>query len=197
MCRAAVHVQHLQPFCSRLSILVLSSPPPPHSATCACRVVVLPLHAFRRSILFPIASTAFHSVCTGSMLRRLHHRTSYRLLGWVTFVHHSVGKHVRLLLALGYDSLEYFIFYIPLNTLDLVTYFDHYAIFTFNFHESSRAPAHGHQAKQMQFLEDLHELFSWKEANHSSVAGFPSLRWIEDFEDSLLDYAHSSFQIAC
>ena len=48
-------------------------------------------------------------------------RTSYRLLGWVTFVHHSVGKHVRLLPALGYDSLEYFIFYVPLNTLGLVT----------------------------------------------------------------------------
>ena len=44
-------------------------------------------------------------------------RTSYRLLGWVTFVHHSVGKHVRSLLALGYDALEYFIFYILLNTL--------------------------------------------------------------------------------
>ena len=58
-------------------------------------------------------------------------RTSYRLLGWVTFVHHSVGKHVRLLLALGYDSLEYFIFYIHLNTLGLVTYFDQYSIFTF------------------------------------------------------------------
>ena len=84
--------------------------------------LVLPLHAFRCSILFPIASIAFHSVCTVSMLRLLHlFRTSYRLLGWVTFVHHSVAKHVRLLPALGYDSLEYFVFYILLNTLDLVT----------------------------------------------------------------------------
>ena len=32
----------------------------------------------------------------------------------------STKQHVRLLPALGYDSLEYFIFYILLNTLDLV-----------------------------------------------------------------------------
>ena len=56
-------------------------------------------------------------------------RTSYRLLGLGYVVHHSVGKHVRSLLALGYDSLEYFIFYIPLDTLDLVTYFDQQSIF--------------------------------------------------------------------
>ena len=67
-------------------------------------------------------------------------RASYRLLGWVTFVHHSVGKHVRLLLALGYDSLEYFIFYIPLNTLGLVTYFDQYSIFTFIFTKAREHP---------------------------------------------------------
>ena len=72
--------------------------------------------------LFPMASNAFHFGLHGfdaSAFTSL--RTSYRLLGWVTFVHHSVKQHVRQLLALGYDSLEYFIFYIPLNTLDLAT----------------------------------------------------------------------------
>ena len=60
-------------------------------------------------------------------------------------MHHSVAKvHVRLLLALGYDSSEYFIFFIPLNTFG----FGHITwptlhLFTFEFNESSRAPAHG------------------------------------------------------
>ena len=103
--------------------------------------LVLPLHAFRCSILFPIASIAFHPVCTVFDASAFtSSRTSYRLLGWVTFVHHSVGKHVRLLLALGYDSLEYFIFYIPLNTLDLVTYFGQYSIFTFFFTKAREHP---------------------------------------------------------
>ena len=64
--------------------------------------------------LFPMASIAFHVGLHGfdaSAFSSL--RTSYRLLGWVTFVHHSVKQHVRRLPALGYDSLEYFIFYIP------------------------------------------------------------------------------------
>ena len=80
------------------------------------------------------------------MPRRLHH-FELRIVcwGWVTFVHHSVAKvHVRLLLALGYDSSEYFIFFIPLNTFG----FGHITwptlhLFTFEFNESSRAPAHG------------------------------------------------------
>ena len=168
---------HSAAACSRLRVS-FSSPPPPHSATCACRVVVLPLHAFRCSIcflwhrmhstsvctvsdasaflhhlgvcvvllrpnglgrgredeiscarscyegtcsglspsgrsellfgaappcislfdLFPMASNAFHFGLHGfdaSAFTSL--RTSYRLLGWVTFVHHSVVKvHVRL-----------------------------------------------------------------------------------------------------
>ena len=59
-------------------------------------------------------------------------------------MHHSVKVHVRRLLALGYDSLEYFIFYIPLNTFG----FGHITwpilhLFTFEFNGSSRAPAHG------------------------------------------------------
>ena len=95
--------------------------------------------------LFPMASIAFHFGLHGfdaSAFTSL--RTSYRLLGWVTFVHHSVKVHVRRLLALGYDSLEYFIFYIPLNTFG----FGHITwpilhLFTFEFNGSSRAPAHG------------------------------------------------------
>ena len=63
---------------------------------------------------------------------------SFAGVGYV--VHHSVGKHVRLLLALGYDSLEYFIFYIPLNTLDLVTYLGQYSIFTFFFTKAREHP---------------------------------------------------------
>ena len=47
------------------------------------------------------------------------------------------------------------------------------------------------------YLEDRHELFSRNEANPSSIAGSPFLRLIEDVEDFLLDYVHSSSQIAC
>ena len=64
--------------------------------------------------LFPMASIAFHFGLHGFDASAFTFvRTSYRLLGWVTFVHHSVKQHVRRLPALGYDSLEYFIFYIP------------------------------------------------------------------------------------
>ena len=95
--------------------------------------------------LLPMASNAFHlglHVFDASAFASL--RTSYRLLGWVTFVHHSVKVHVRQLHASGYDSPEYFIFYIPLNIFG----FGHIAwpilhLFTFEFNESSRAPAHG------------------------------------------------------
>ena len=108
--------------------------------------LVLPLHAFRCSICFRWHRMHSISVCTVSMPRRLHH-FELRIVcwGWVTFVHHSVAKvHVRLLLALGYDSSEYFIFFIPLNTFG----FGHITwptlhLFTFEFNESSRAPAHG------------------------------------------------------
>ena len=92
---------------------------------------MLPLHAFRCSILFrlhrlhPFLVARFFSDASAFTSSR----TSYRLLGLGYVVHHSVGKHVRSLLALGYDSLEYFIFYIPLDTLDLVTYFDQQSIF--------------------------------------------------------------------
>ena len=76
--------------------------------------LVLPLHAFRCSICFRVASIAFHFGLHGFDASAFTFvRTSYRLLGWVTFVHHSVKQHVRRLPALGYDSLEYFIFYIP------------------------------------------------------------------------------------
>ena len=112
-CAVLQYILHLQPFALGF-VFSFSSPPPPHSATCACRVVVLPLHAFRCSICFRWHRLHSISVCTVSMPRRFSSlRTSYRLLGWVTFVHHSVKQHVRRLPALGYDSLEYFIFYIP------------------------------------------------------------------------------------
>ena len=98
--------------------------------------------------LFPMASIAFHFGLHGFDASAFTFvRTSYRLLGWVTFEHHTVKVHVRQLPALGYDSLEYFIFYIPFEYIgfgQIVWPILHtFTFWILEFYGSSRAPAHG------------------------------------------------------
>ena len=114
------------------------------------------------------------------MPRRLRH-FELRIVcwGWVTFVHHSVAKvHVRLLLALGYDSSEYFIFFIPLNTFG----FGHITwptlhLFTFEFNESSRAPGGGgHRPQPLGALRDVsYQLFCGDEILESAFEQRPDM----------------------
>ena len=141
MCSAAVHTISSAAVCSRLRVFIFFTATSPLCHLCMSGRGAAP-PCISLFDLFPTASIAFHfglhgfdaSACTSL-------RTSYRLLGWVTFVHHSVKKHVRWLLALGYDSLEYLILFIPLNTLDLVTYLGQYSIYSrLNFTEAREHP---------------------------------------------------------
>ena len=121
---------HLQLCCSQLSIFIFlhrhlpTRPPVPVGLWCCPS-----MHFVVRSCSDCIGCIPFWLHVFSDASAFTSSRTSYRLLGLGYVVHHSVGKHVRSLLALGYDSLEYFIFYIPLDTLDLVTYFDQQSIF--------------------------------------------------------------------
>ena len=112
LCRAAVHFTSAA-VCSRLRVFIFFTATSPLCHLCMSGRGAAP-PCISLFDLFPMASIAFHFGLHGfdaSAFSSL--RTSYRLLGWVTFVHHSVKQHVRRLPALGYDSLEYFIFYIP------------------------------------------------------------------------------------
>ena len=112
LCRAAVHSTSAA-VCSRLRVFIFFTATSPLCHLCMSGRGAAP-PCISLFDLFPMASIAFHFGLHGfdaSAFSSL--RTSYRLLGWVTFVHHSVKQHVRWLPALGYDSLEYFIFYIP------------------------------------------------------------------------------------
>ena len=156
MCRAAVHFIPSAAACSRLRVFIFFTATSPLCHLCMSGRGAAP-PCISLFDLFPMASNAFHfglhgfDASASALLR-----TSYRLLGWVTFVHHTVKVHVRQLLALGYDSPEYFIFYIPLNTFG----FGHITwpilhLFTFEFNESSRAPAHGPGPNIQSFTQSL------------------------------------------
>ena len=153
MCRAAVHSFSSAAVGSRLRVFIFFTATFPLCHLCMSGRGAAP-PCISLFDLFPTASIALHfglhgfdaSACTSL-------RTSYRLLGWVTFVHHSVKNMsagclhqdtIRWNISFFIYSFEYIGFgHITWPILHILT---------FDFNGSSRAPAHGPQAKRTAFV---------------------------------------------